>query len=324
MLEIDMPLVSISTLVYNHAPYLRECFEGFVMQKTNFAFEVLVHDDASTDNSAEIIKEYTAKYPNIFKPIYQTENQYSKGLSVFATYQVPRIKGKYIALCEGDDYWTDPLKLQKQVDFLEANPDYGMCYTNFDIFYQDTKQTIKNLFTTHPQKFRIKYNSAEEFVLKGGYVCPPSWMFRKECLPSSTIKSVDGTFVLFTHFLCTTKVHGMEDTTATYRVLQESASHSNDYNKLYHRAKNLLETQFKLIDTYNLEPALKQKCEEAHYKNCLIGFVIHNKVEDIKAAKTLIKNKQMRDRILLFCSLTSIGRNILKYAYPRLKALNRL
>lgn len=99
-----LPLVSICTLVYNHEPYLRECFEGFVMQKTNFAFEVLVHDDASTDNSAAIIREYTAKYPNIFKPIYQTENQYSKGVKVSATYQYPRAKGKYIAICEGDDY----------------------------------------------------------------------------------------------------------------------------------------------------------------------------------------------------------------------------
>ena len=317
-------IVSICCITFNHAPYIRECLEGFMMQKTNFAFEILIHDDCSTDGTTEIIKEYESKFPEIIKPLYEEENQWVKGRRGNKEFNFPRAQGKYIALCEGDDYWTDPLKLQKQVDFLEANPDYGMCYTNFDIFFQDTKQTIKNLFTTHPQKFRIKYNSAEEFVLKGGYVCPPSWMFRKECLPSSTIKSVDGTFVLFTHFLCTTKVHGMEDTTATYRVLQESASHSNDYNKLYHRAKNLLETQFKLIDTYNLEPSLKQKCEEAHYKNCLIGFVIHNKVEDIKAAKTLIKNKQMRDRILLFCSLTSIGRNILKYAYPRLKALNRL
>ena len=162
------------------------------------------------------------------------------------------------------------------------------------------------------------------FVLKGGYVCPPSWVFRKECLPTSTLQSVDGTFVFFTHFLCTTKVHGMVDTTTTYRILRESASHSSDYNKLYHRAKNLLETQLKLIDTYKLDPSLKHKCEEAHYKNCLIGFVIYNMVEDIKTAKKIIKNKRIREQILLFCSKTKLGRNILKYAYPRLKALKIL
>lgn len=125
---MDNPLVSICCLVYNHEPFLRECFEGFVMQKTTFPIEVLVHDDASTDHSTDIIREYTAKYPEIFKPIYQTENQYSKGVDIISTYQFSRAQGKYIAMCEGDDYWTDPMKLQKQVDFLEENPDYSLCF----------------------------------------------------------------------------------------------------------------------------------------------------------------------------------------------------
>jgi glycosyltransferase involved in cell wall biosynthesis len=75
-----------------------------------------------------IIKEYEKKYPKIIFSIYQTENQYSKGIKISLTYQLPRARGKYIALCEGDDYWTDPLKLQKQVDFLEANPEYALCF----------------------------------------------------------------------------------------------------------------------------------------------------------------------------------------------------
>lgn len=111
------PMVSICCLAYNHVPYIRKCLENFMMQKTNFPFEVLIHDDASTDKTADIIGEYEAKYPNIIKPIYQTENQYSKGVGVTRVYQFPRVKGKYIAMCEGDDYLTDPLKLQKQVDF---------------------------------------------------------------------------------------------------------------------------------------------------------------------------------------------------------------
>lgn len=131
--EKPQPLVSICCLVYNHEPYLRECFEGFVMQQTTFPIEILVHDDASTDHSADIIREYTTKYPDLFKPIYQTDNQHSKGISISATYQFPRAKGKYIALCEGDDYWTDPLKLQKQVEFLEANPDFSLCFHLRDI-----------------------------------------------------------------------------------------------------------------------------------------------------------------------------------------------
>ena len=133
------PLVSVCTLAYNHEPYIRECLDGILMQKTNFAFELLIHDDASTDGTADIIREYETKYPDIIKPIYQTENQYSKGVKVSLTYQFPRAKGKYIALCEGDDYWTDPLKLQKQVDFMEANSEIPCCFHIVDIFQENSR-----------------------------------------------------------------------------------------------------------------------------------------------------------------------------------------
>lgn len=119
------PLISIVCEVFNHEPYLRQCLKGFVMQETTFPFEILIHDDASTDGSAAIIREYEKKYPHLFRPIYQTENQYSKGVLIWGAIQFPRARGKYIATCEGDDYWIDPLKLQKQVDFLEAHPKFG-------------------------------------------------------------------------------------------------------------------------------------------------------------------------------------------------------
>lgn len=130
-------IVSIITLTYNHEPYIRECLDGILMQQTSFKFELLIHDDASTDNTANIIREYATKYPNIIKPIYQTENQYSQKVPIGCTYLYPRAQGKYIALCEGDDYWTDPLKLQKQVDFLESHPDYVMCTHHFNTYNQE-------------------------------------------------------------------------------------------------------------------------------------------------------------------------------------------
>lgn len=119
--------VSVSCLVYNHEKYLRQCLDGFIMQKTNFKFEVIVHDDASTDGSADIIREYEQKYPEIIKPIYQTVNQYSQGIPIEKTHILPKMKGKYVAVCEGDDYWCDESKLQKQFDVMEANPDCHFC-----------------------------------------------------------------------------------------------------------------------------------------------------------------------------------------------------
>lgn len=125
------PLVSISCITYNHASYIRQCLDGFMMQQTNFAFEVLIHDDASTDGTTEIIKEYEAKYPDIIKPIYEEENQWVKGRRGSAVFNFPRAKGKYIAMCEGDDYWTNPHKLQEQVDFLEDHPEFVLCCHGF-------------------------------------------------------------------------------------------------------------------------------------------------------------------------------------------------
>lgn len=117
--------VSVVCTVFNHGKYLRDAIEGFVNQKTNFRFEVLVHDDASTDDSCDIIREYEEKYPDIIKPIYQTENQYSQG-KIIEELIIPKISGEYVAICEGDDYWIDENKLQKQVDFLDSHKDFSL------------------------------------------------------------------------------------------------------------------------------------------------------------------------------------------------------
>src|SRR5690606_3288059 len=110
---------------FNHEKFICKCLEGFLMQNTTFSFEILILDDASTDGTAAVIREYELKYPDIIKPIYQRENQYSKGIrGMNVKFNFNRAQGKYIALCEGDDYWTDPSKLQKQIDFLEANNEF--------------------------------------------------------------------------------------------------------------------------------------------------------------------------------------------------------
>ena len=130
---MNKPLVAIQCLVYNHEPYLRDCLNGFVSQQTSFSFVAIVHDDASTDNSVAIIKEFAEKYPNIIIPIYEKENLYRKpnGILMKTVHAaLDKTGSKYIAICEGDDYWTDPLKLQKQIDILESNSDLIACVTN--------------------------------------------------------------------------------------------------------------------------------------------------------------------------------------------------
>ena len=146
MKKVEPILVAIHCLVYNHEPYLRDCFEGFVMQKTNFRFVAIVHDDVSKDGSAAIIREYAEKYPDIFMPIYEIENQWSKkdgSLERIMDETIDAIGAKYVAMCEGDDYWTDPYKLQKQVDYLEAHPDFSMCCHGADVI-NETSRPVDN------------------------------------------------------------------------------------------------------------------------------------------------------------------------------------
>ena len=169
------PLISIICDVYNHGPYIGQCLDGFVMQHTSFPFEVLVHDDASSDDSVQIITEYASRYPHIIKPILQQANQYSQGVSIWRTFQFPRVKGKYIAICEGDDYWVDPYKLQKQVDMLEADAQCSMCCSDAVI--------ISNTGISHLgcQCEDSRYLTLDEIVIGGGlYIPTASLVFRKE------------------------------------------------------------------------------------------------------------------------------------------------
>ena len=220
-------MVSVCCLVFNHEPFLRECFEGFLMQKTTFPIEILVHDDASTDHSADIIREYTTKYPDLFKPVYQTENQYSKGVNVFAE-NLMRSKGRYIAICEGDDYWTDPLKLQKQVDFLEANSDFSLCFHRVMIWKQNESVLVDDFITKEvPQETNI-YELA-----KGNYIHTPSVVFRRNQDVLDTFKKMTnimvGDFPLWLLNAQYGKIYKYSDCMAVYRYGSGMWSSENNF-----------------------------------------------------------------------------------------------
>lgn len=172
------PVVSICTLTYNHGPYIAEAIDSFLMQETDFPFEVLISEDCSTDNTVSIIREYEKKYPTIVKPIYQQENQYSKQIKMNPTFNYPRAKGKYIALCEGDDYWTDPLKLQKQVDFLEEHDDYAISgHDAFIIDENGTHQKDSKLLDIEKKDF-----DGEDLILNKTWILTLSWLVRREAI----------------------------------------------------------------------------------------------------------------------------------------------
>src|SRR5690554_6846745 len=135
------PIVSVCVQTYNHEKYIKECLEGILMQQTTFPFEIILGEDESSDGTREICKAYAEKYPDIIrlflrsrKDVIYVNKRPTGRFNLLENLKVT--KGKYVAICEGDDYWTDPLKLQKQVDFLEGNSEYSMCFHNAKFLYQ--------------------------------------------------------------------------------------------------------------------------------------------------------------------------------------------
>lgn len=170
-------MVSVYCLAYNHEKYIRSALDGFVMQKTDFKYEVLVHDDASTDGTAQIIREYAKKYPEIIKPIYQTENQYSKGINVTKSFVIPRILGRYVAICEGDDYWTDDMKLQRQYDAMEKHSEVDICaHSSIKVRAKDEK-VISYIC---PESRECVIDLGKVISGGGGFVATNSLFFRRE------------------------------------------------------------------------------------------------------------------------------------------------
>lgn len=217
-------MVTILCTAYNHERYIRQCLEGFVMQKTNFRFEAIVHDDASTDATASIIREYSAKYPHIIKPILQTENQYSQGKKIGAIMAQHFPFGKYIAECEGDDYWTDPEKLQRQVDFLESHPDYSTVCNRTQLYSEYRQQFVgENRCYEKSQAIEVK-----DVIVQGGlFISTCSLLYRKSILPATLPdywqRCHVGDYPLQIHAAMSGKIYYFDEAMSVYRVENKSS-----------------------------------------------------------------------------------------------------
>jgi len=161
---METPLVSVSLVAYNASAYIKDAIEGCLMQQTSFPFEIIIHDDASQDQTPQIILDYSSNHPDKIIPIIQTINQFSQGHEINARINIPKARGKYIAFLEADDYWIDPLKLQKQVDFMEKHPEVSMCFTAT----KEIESSGSNKVTIKRYRNHDSVCSSEDVILMGG------------------------------------------------------------------------------------------------------------------------------------------------------------
>lgn len=272
--------VTIKTLVYNHEPYLRQCLDGIVMQNTNFNFEAIVHDDCSTDNSANIIKEYAKNYPDIIKPIYETENQYSKNNGTIGKIIKKATRGKYIAICEGDDYWTDPYKLQKQVNYMESHPNCGLTYGKVHMFNQSEQKIFNNLGKNGEGLKDLIYEDVIPtltVVYRASLIDEEYKIIRKKTLER---KWSMGDYQLWMFLSMKSEIHFIDEFLGVYRILSESASHTTNFDKMAQFIKS--EYEVRMLFNEKGRVGLQEWITRTYHRDMYLLAVQHDKPQIAK------------------------------------------
>lgn len=285
-------MVSIRCVAYNQARYIRQTLEGFVMQKTSFRFEAAVHDDASTDGTADIIREYAERYPDIIKPILEKENQFSKKDGSLGRIMNEACKGKYVAYCEGDDYWIDPYKLQKQVDILESNPSVTLVHTAFKNVDQNDQEIIRE---GYENMMRLSRSGNVLYGLfQGNYILTLTTCMRREVFTSALFQEspVSLDYSVFMTAASMGDIYYLPDVTGCYRL---------NPNGMMHRMENAVDEYIKQIRLYfgtkvirgeinRLSPLQYHSLEKSLIHEAYVWYRVKN---DSRYIKSILKEKPL-------------------------------
>lgn len=251
--SLDKIKVSILCITYNQVEYIEDAIESFLSQKTTFEYEILIHDDASTDGTSDIVRRYQDMYPDRIRAVLQKENQYSKGIPISSTFLWPMVRGKYIAVCEGDDFWTDENKLQKQFDYMEAHDDCAMCIHNGWNISKDKKVVFysKPLFLSP-----CKLGMEDAIKGLGIKVVTNSYFYRSEIIrkPEPNFKRVapTGDYVRVIINALYGYIYYMPDTMSAHRALAKN-SLTEAWNKNPQRWYDYIEKQLRFLDCLDEE-----------------------------------------------------------------------
>lgn len=303
----DEILVSVFCIAHNHEKYIRRCLDGFVSQEAPFRYEVLVHDDASTDRTAEIIREYERKYPDIIKPIYQKENQYSKGVKIAKTFLVPKAKGTYVAFCEGDDYWCDKTKLAKQAAIMEQNPSCNLCVHRVDMITEDGKIIGHTMPDFDTQTGIIDSDTFIEIELKCHRYHTSSFFIRKTAYRQFisrypnfyTVASV-GDEPMLLYFATTGNVAYIDDIMSHYRIGSIGGwGQSAKYNyKILQRRSCGEIAMLEAFDAYTngkYSDAVTQRVLHARFKQATVSYPFRQPFQ--KEFRTIYKSLPLQRKL---------------------------
>ena len=240
--------VSIICTNYNKGDWVREAIDSFLNQETNFDFEIIIIDDASTDHSYEIIQEYQNKFP---EKVRTFRNEVNLGITKTWKKICREAKGQYIARCDSDDFWTDPLKLQKQVDLLDASSDSLWSNTEFDMVDLDGNLIQKDAFAN---KALPLIDSYEEMLVMKGMTMASTWLVDTALMQDVSAQisdtAVDDTFELQLELFKRTKISFLSDSTTVYRMNLGSDSKPMTLETAEKRFTGILNSQIKYLNKY--------------------------------------------------------------------------
>lgn len=267
-----VPLVSVSMITYNHAPYIAKAIEGVLMQRTNFPIELVIGEDCSSDGTREIVLEYKKNHPDIIRVITSDKNVGAKknGYRTKAA-----CRGKYIAFCEGDDYWHHPEKLQKQVDYLENHPECGLVHSDYDVYHVESGNRISNFLGAQrieiPESIGILNLIENKGGIGYGVLSCTVVAVREICM---RIIQLDPYLHQDDHFLmgdtqmwaeiaALARLHFIPESLATHNIVDDSASRSRDPIKAMRFTTSCAELAVYLCNKYNLPESTRTKAEGA-------------------------------------------------------------
>jgi hypothetical protein len=302
------PLVSVEMITYNHGPYIRRAVEGVLSQKTKFPFELVIGEDCSTDGTREIVYDYQRRFPDIIRVVTSDRNV---GMHANSARTHDACRGEYIACCEGDDYWHDPAKLQKQVDYLISHDDYVLVHSNCDLFYAQTGRRVRNFL---PMGENLNDGDAyEELLTRKRNIVTPSAMVRREARETalrnnpecSDPKYLMGDMQLWLEVSRLGRVKYLPESLATHNMLEESATHSRNPQKELQFALSARELIYHYVTKYECKP---ETAKAARASATLFALGKAWKTGDAVLARQLYwEHRNLRRRISPHALLLFIG-----------------